>query len=91
MQLYIRSCTVPNSLSWSCAIANTIIHGHGTRISFFKVLKIIHRFHGYTRMAECNSDKAAVGSVVCTVHTDGQPYKPCVLCERGLNDYFCKQ
>ena len=35
----------------SCTIANTIIHGHGTRVSFLKVLKIIHGFHGYTRMA----------------------------------------
>ena len=33
---------------------------------------------------ECNSDKATVGSVVCTVYTGGQPYKPCVLCETGL-------
>ena len=33
---------------------------------------------------ECNSDKATVGSVVCTVYTDGQPYKPCVLCQTGF-------
>ena len=33
---------------------------------------------------ECNSDKATVGSVVCTVYTDSKPYKPCVLCETGL-------
>ena len=33
---------------------------------------------------ECNSDKATVGSVVCMVYTDGQPYKPCVLCETGF-------
>ena len=39
------------SLTRSCTIANTIIHGHGTRVSFLKVLKIIHSFHGYTRMA----------------------------------------
>ena len=25
-----------------------------------------------------------VGSVVCTVYTDGQPYNPCVLCETGF-------
>ena len=25
--------------------------GQGTRVRFFKVLKIIHGFHGYTRMA----------------------------------------
>ena len=35
-------------------------------------------------MAECNSDKATVGSVVRTVYTDGTPYKPCVLCQTGL-------
>ena len=33
---------------------------------------------------EGNSDKATVGLVVCTVYMDGQPYKPCVLCETGL-------
>ena len=33
---------------------------------------------------KCNSDKAMVGSVVCTVYTDGQPYKPCILCETGF-------
>ena len=33
---------------------------------------------------ECNSDKATVGSVVCTVYTDGKPSKPCVLCETGF-------
>ena len=32
----------------------------------------------------CNSNKARVG--LCTVYTDGQPYKPCVLCETGLKD-----
>ena len=46
--------TVSYSLTGSltvCTIANTIIHGHGTRVSFLKNLKIIHGFHGYTRMA----------------------------------------
>ena len=33
---------------------------------------------------KCDSDKATVGSVVCTVYTDGQPYKPCVQCETGF-------
>ena len=35
---------------------------------------------------EYNSDKATVGLVVhvCTVYTDGQPYKPCVLCQTGF-------
>ena len=61
MRLYIRSRTVSHGLarsrtvshglSWSCTIVNTIIHGRGTRVSFLKVLKIIHGFHGYTRMA----------------------------------------
>ena len=37
---------------------------------------------------KCNSDKATVGSVVCTVYTDGQPYKPCVLGETGLRLRF---
>ena len=47
----VRSRTVSHGLSRSCTIANTIIHGHGTHVSFLKVLKIIHSFHGYTRMA----------------------------------------
>ena len=47
----VRSRMVAHSLSPSCTIGNTIIHGHGTRVSFLKVLKIIHSFHGYTRMA----------------------------------------
>ena len=51
VRLYIRSRTVSHGLSRYCTIANTIIHGHGTRASFLKVLKIIHGFHGYTRIA----------------------------------------
>ena len=31
--------TVSYGLSWSCTIGNTIIHGHGTRVSFFKSFK----------------------------------------------------
>ena len=42
--------TVSHGLSRSCTIVNTIIHEHGTRVSFLKALKIIHGFHGYTRM-----------------------------------------
>ena len=66
VRLYIRSRTGSHGLSRSCTIAYTIIHGHRTRASFLKVLKIIH---GYTRMArvsdtlewpECKSDKATV-------------------------------
>ena len=53
-------------------------------MSVLKVLKIIYGFHGYTRMARVYSDKATVGSVVCTVYTDGQPYKPFVLCQTGF-------
>ena len=34
----------------------------------------------------CNSDKATFGSVVCTVYMDGQPYKPCVLCQTGFRE-----
>ena len=51
VRLYIRPRTVSHGLSRSCTIANTIIHGHGTRARFLKILKIIHGFHGYTRMA----------------------------------------
>ena len=80
----VRSLTVSHGLSRSCTIAYTIIHGHDTSVSFLKVLKIVHGFHGYTRRPECNSDKATVGSVVWKVYTDGQPYKPCVLCQTGF-------
>ena len=37
---------------------------------------------------ECNSDMATVGSVVCTVFTNGQPYKPSVRFETGLKLWF---
>lgn len=46
-----RSRTVSHGLLRSCTVAYTIIHGHDIRASFFKVLKIIHGSHGYTRMA----------------------------------------
>ena len=49
-----------------------------------KVLKSVQGFHGYTRIKEGNSDMDTVDSVVCTVYTGGQPYKPCVLCEIGF-------
>ena len=51
VRLYIRSRTGSHGLSRSGTIAYTIIHGHRTRASFLKVLKIIHGLHGYTRMA----------------------------------------
>ena len=35
----VQSCMVSHSLSRSCTIADTIIHGHGTRVSFFKSFK----------------------------------------------------
>ena len=82
LYLYIRSCMVSNSL---CTIAYTIIHGHGILVSFFKDLKSYTAFTDTLEWPECNSDKATVGSVVCTVYTDGQPYKPCILCETGLS------
>ena len=53
---------------------------------FFKSFKIhtrLSRIHS-NGLSGCNSDKATVGSVVCTVYTDVQPYKPCVLCQTGL-------
>ena len=40
-----RSRTVSHGLSRSCTIAKTIIHGHGIRVSFLNVLKIIHGFN----------------------------------------------
>ena len=46
----VRSRTVSHGLLRSSTIANTNIHGHGTVVSFLKVLKIIHGFHGYTRI-----------------------------------------
>ena len=75
-----RSLMVLYHLSRSCTIANTIIHGHGTCVSFLKSFKN----HTPLEWPECNSEKARVGSVVCTVYTDGQPCKPCVLCQTGF-------
>ena len=51
VRLYIRSRMGSHGISRSCTITYTIIHGHRTRASFLKVLKIIHGLHGYTRMA----------------------------------------
>ena len=74
MRLYIRSRmvshglvrprTVSHGLSRSCTIAYTIIHGHGTRVSFLKVLKTIHGFTDTLEWPECNSDRATVGLYV---------------------------
>ena len=54
----VRSLTVAYGLLRSCTIANTIIHGHGTRVRFLKVLKIIRAFTETLDWPECNSDKA---------------------------------
>ena len=75
---------VSYGLSQSCTIDNTIIHGHGTRVSFLKVKKSYTAFTDTLEWPECNSDKAMVGSVVCTVYTDGQMYKLCALCQTGF-------
>ena len=44
MRLYIRSCT----------IANAIIHGHGTRVSFFL------SFKNHTRLSQIHSNGPSV-------------------------------
>ena len=62
-----RSRTVSHGPSRSCSIANTIIHGHGTRVSFLEVLKTYTAFTDTLEWPECNSDNSTVGSVVCTV------------------------
>ena len=57
------------------------------RSLFLKVLKKSYTaFTDILEWTKCNSDKATVSSVVCTVYKDGQPYKPCVLCETGFNE-----
>ena len=78
----VQSRRVSHGLSRPCTIANTIIHGHGTRVSFFKSTAFTDTLDWH----ECNSDKATVGTVVCTVYTDGQLYKPCVLCQTGFTE-----
>ena len=50
MRLYIRSRTVSHGLSRSCTIANTIIHGKGTRVSFLK------SFKNHTRLPRIHSN-----------------------------------
>ena len=56
------SCEVVNTVSYSLSRSCTVSHGlvrslillytDMARVSFFKVLKIIHGFHGYTQMAQ---------------------------------------
>ena len=65
--------TVSHGFSRSCTLANTIIHGRGTRVSFLKVFNIIPR----SRLVR----------LYCTVYTDGQPYQQCVLCETGFKHF----
>ena len=45
---------VSHGLSRSCTIANTIIHGHGTRVSFFK------SFKNHTRLSRIHSSGPSV-------------------------------
>ena len=54
MRLYIRSRTVSHGFSRSCTIAYTILHGHGTRVSFLKVLK------NHTRLSRIHSNGPSV-------------------------------
>ena len=77
----IRSHTISQGLVLSLIRLYTDI---APMLVFFKKLK---SFTGFTETLEwpvCNLDKATVGSVVCMVYTDGQPYKPCVLCQTGF-------
>ena len=53
MRLYIRSRTVSHGLSRSCKIANTIIHGHGTHVSFLS-------FKNHTRLSLIHSNGLSV-------------------------------
>ena len=83
-------------MGWtSCAVVYTVSHGlvrslirfftdMAPLLVFLKVLKNNRIFTDTLEWPECNSDKATVGSVVCTDYTDGQPYKLCVLCQTGL-------
>ena len=50
MRLYVWSGMVSHGLSLSCMITNTIIHGHGTRVRFLKVLK------NHTRLSQIHSN-----------------------------------
>ena len=77
IELYIRIYTVSHCL---VRLLIRFRHGHGTGVNFLKDTA----FTDTLEWPECNSDKATVGSVVCTVYTDGQPYKPCGLCQTGL-------
>ena len=49
-----RSRTASHGLSRSCTIANTIIYGHGTRVSFFKTFK------NHTRLLQLHSNGPSV-------------------------------
>ena len=77
MWLYIWSRTVSHGLS---RYVRLLIRLYTDMAVFIKVLKTIHGLMNALKWPKCNLDKATVGWVVCTVYTDGQPYKPCVLC-----------
>ena len=53
----VRSSTVSHGLSRSCTIANTIIDGHGTRVSFFK------SFKNHTRLSGIHSNGPSVSRI----------------------------
>ena len=55
----------------------------GTWLYRYLIFATLLTFTDTLECPECNSDRITVGSVVCTVYTDGQPYKPCVLCQTG--------
>ena len=83
MRLYIRSQTISHGLSLSCTIAYRIIHGHGTRVSFFK------SFKNHTRLSLIHSNGPSVTRIrPQLVQLYGQLYKLYVLCETGLNQGF---
>ena len=91
MLLYIRSHTVSHGLVRSRTVSHGLVRSlirlytdMAPMSVFEKFLKSFTAFTDTLEWPECNSDKATVGSVVCTVYTDRQPYKPCVLCQTGL-------
>ena len=93
VRLYIRSRTVAHGLSRSCTvshflsrywtIANTIIHGHGTRVRFSKVLK------NHTRLSRIHSNgpSVTVGSVVTVYGLHGEVV--CSVWDRRKGNHSC--
>ena len=81
-----------NTVLYGLVRSHTVSHGLvRSLIRLYTDMAPVKSFKSYTAFTdtlewpECNSDKATVGSVVCTVYTGGQPYKPCVLCQTGFN------